>query len=227
MTRPFIIAIAGGTASGKSTLAEVLAARLEAESISHDCYYKTVPPEIANAFNRVEAYNYDHPDSLNSALLAQHLRELRAGRTVLIPEYDYATSTAIPEVTEVDPTPFIIVDGILILAEPELLPLFDFIIFVECPDDIRLIRRILRDMTFRGQSISEVLTQYLKAVKPMHDQFVAPSAKHAHLRIMGTDPVETMALQAIEQMHYTTIRRCSACEGVGCQECLIFAQHLP
>lgn len=200
MNRPFIVAIAGGTASGKSTLAELLAEKLSAPTISHDCYYKTVPPEIANHPNRVEIYNYDHPDSLDSALLVKHLEELRAERPVRIPAYDYATSCAVPDVTEVSPSRFIIVDGILILSVPELRPLFDFSIFVEAPDDVRLIRRIRRDTVFRGQSLEYILTQYLAMVKPMHDRFVAPSGDYADLILDGTGNLQELVTDSYDNI---------------------------
>lgn len=200
MSRPFIIAIAGGTASGKSTLADAVAEHLQATTICHDVYYKTVPEHLRNHPRRVELYNYDHPDALDTALLVAHLRALREGASVRLPRYDYATSTAIPEDTPVDPAPFIVVDGILILAEPDLLPLFDLIVFVEAPDDVRLIRRIRRDIAERGQTLDYVLTQYLAMVKPMHDQFVAPSAERAHIRLNGTKPVENLVTAVLRRI---------------------------
>jgi uridine kinase len=206
MMQPFVVGIAGGTASGKSTLAEALAARLgdAATVISHDCYYKTVPRHIANHPDRATLYNYDHPESLDSALLAQHLTELRAGRAVRVPRYDYATSAAVLDATEALPRPFILVDGILILAEPALVPLFDLIVFVEAPDDVRLVRRIRRDTTARGQTLDYVLDQYLNTVKPMHDQFVAPSARHAHVVLPGTEPVDGLVTVVLDHIPWRT-----------------------
>lgn len=203
MTRPFVVAIAGGTASGKSTLADAVAAALgdRATSISHDCYYRTVPPHIATHPDRANLYNYDHPEALDSALLAAHLEELRQGRPVRVPHYDYATSTAIPDVTEALPRPIILVDGILILAEPALRPLFDLSVFVHAPDDVRLIRRIRRDTTVRGQTLDYVLDQYLKWVKPMHDEFVAPSERHAHLVLKGTSPVDKLVPIVLDRIN--------------------------
>jgi uridine kinase len=222
MNRPYIIAIAGGTASGKSTLADALAARLgaKASSISHDCYYKTVPGHVANHPDRATLYNYDHPSSLDSTLLAEHLRELRAGRAVRIPRYDYATSQAVPEASAVEPRQFILVDGILILAEPDLIPLFDLIVFVDAPDDVRLVRRIRRDTTVRGQTLNYVLDQYMNTVKPMHDEFVAPSKQHAHVILDGT--LNGLATAVVQE-----IRARCACRGMGvvgapdCPDCFV------
>lgn len=186
--RPFVLAVAGGTASGKSTLAGAIAKKLgdKALSISHDLYYKTAPPDAKSGG---KLYNYDHPDSLDSVLLASHLWELKKGRPVKLPRYDYVASAHVPDATPVSPKPVILVDGILILAEENLRPLFDLVVFVEAPDDVRLVRRVKRDTTDRGQTLDYVLTQYLDTVKPMHDQFVAPSRQFANLIVDGTRPV--------------------------------------
>lgn len=199
---PLVVAIAGGTASGKSTLADAVAAALGpvAVSISHDRYYKTVPDHIRHHPRRVFLHNYDHPDALDSALLAENLKELRAGRSVRIPRYDYATSTAVPADIPVEPRPIILVDGILILAEACLRPLFDLSVFVEAPDDVRLLRRIRRDTTVRGQTLDYVLDQYETSVKPMHDQFVAPSVTHAHLVLNGTRPVDGLVKATLDRI---------------------------
>lgn len=208
--RPFVVAVAGGTASGKSTLADALKAKLgdKALSISHDLYYKTAPPDAKSGG---KMHNYDHPDALDSALLATHLWELKKGRPVKLPRYDYVTSVHVPDATPVEPKPVILVDGILILAEPALRPLFDFIVFVEAPDDVRLVRRIRRDTTDRGQTLDYVLTQYLDTVKPMHDQFVAPSAEHAHILLRGTRPVAGLVQTVLDHVMFP----CGTCGGGG------------
>jgi uridine kinase len=199
---PYVVAVAGGTASGKSTLADGLAAALgsEAVSISHDRYYKTVPEGIRHHPRRAFLHNYDHPDALDSALLATHLAELRAGRSVRIPRYDYATSVAVPDDLLVEPRPVVVVDGILLLAEPCLCPLFDLSVFVEAPDDVRLLRRIRRDTTARGQTLDYVLDQYEQTVKPMHDQYVAPSAAHADIVLNGTRPVDGLVSVVLDRI---------------------------
>jgi uridine kinase len=207
--RPFVLAVAGGTASGKSTLADALKVSLGglALSITHDLYYKTAPPKTGDG----RLYNYDHPDALDSALLATHLWELKKGRPVKLPRYDYVTSVHVPDVTHAEPKPLVLVDGILILAEEKLRPLFDFIVFVEAPDDVRFARRVRRDTTDRGQTLDYVLDQYLDTVKPMHDQYVAPSAKHAHLVLDGTKPVDGLVRVVLDRV----VTPCENCGGSG------------
>lgn len=202
MNRPLILAIAGGTASGKSTLADNIAAVLgdEVLSISHDIYYKTVPEPLRHSPRRAFEYNYDHPDALNTALLVEHLHELREGRSVMLPRYNYETSMAEQDVTLVTPRRVILVDGILILSDPDLRSLFDFSVFVEAPDDIRLVRRIRRDTTVRGHALDYVLTLYVNSVKPMHDQFVAPSASYANIVLDGTRPIEGLVMTVLEHI---------------------------
>lgn len=209
MTHPLLLAVAGGTASGKSTLAEALATKLgdKALTISHDLYYKTAPPRVTGA----KLHNYDHPDALDSALLADHLRALKAGSSVDLPRYDFKTSVGLRGITPVQPKPVILVDGILILAEHTLLPLFDFIVFVDAPDDVRLVRRIRRDTTDRGQTLDYVLAQYLDTVKPMHDEHVSPSKVHADLVVSGLDPVGSLVDKVLQHVQH----ECSNCFGAG------------
>lgn len=207
--RPFVLAVAGGTASGKSTLADAIKASLgdKALSITHDLYYKTAPPKTGAG----KLYNYDHPDALDSALLATHLRHLKEWKPVRLPRYDYETSVQVLDATPVEPRPVILVDGILILAEEVLRGHFDFVVFVEAPDDVRLVRRVRRDTTDRGQTLDYVLDQYLDTVKPMHDQFVAPSVKHAHLVLNGMRPVEGLVLKVLSRIQSP----CENCGGSG------------
>lgn len=194
MAPKMIVGIAGGTASGKTTLARGLLRRLDATVIYHDRYYRTVPPEIACRPDRVVSYNYDHPEALDTRLLCEHLDRIRAGEPVRVPDYDYATSTRTPESewTEIEPRPVIIVEGILVLSEPELRGRFDHTIFVDAPADIRLARRMRRDLVERGQSPNEVVEQYLTFVRPMHSQFVEPTKAFAHLVLDGERPSDDL-----------------------------------
>ena len=180
---PLIIGIAGGTGSGKTTVANKLSSGLPrggCQVIEHDSYYRDrsrLSPE------EQEAVNYDHPDSLDSALLAEHLGRLRAGQSVDVPVYDYVSHSRLPETRRVVPTPVIIVEGILVFVEKQLRDQFDIKIFVDTDADIRLIRRIRRDIERRGRSFQAVREQYYNTVRPMHLQFVEPSKRWADLII--------------------------------------------
>ncbi|HEU0034860.1 MAG TPA: uridine kinase [Kofleriaceae bacterium] len=179
--RPLIVGIAGGTGSGKTTVAHKLAGAMPAGrcvTIEHDAYYRDqghLPPEERARIN------YDHPASLESSLLAQHLSELRAGRTVDIPIYDFATHTRRAETRRVQPARVIIVEGILVFTEPALREHMDIKIFVDTDADIRLIRRIRRDLEQRGRSFQSVRDQYYATVRPMHLEHVEPSKRWADL----------------------------------------------
>jgi len=181
MSRPLIVGIAGGTGSGKTTVAHKLAAAMPAGrcvSIEHDAYYfdqgHLPPDERANV-------NYDHPASLESALLAEHLRQLRAGRAVDVPLYDFATHKRRAETRHVEPAPVVIVEGILVFVEAGLRDLMDIKIFVDTDADIRLMRRIRRDLEHRGRSFESVRHQYYATVRPMHIEHVEPSKRWADL----------------------------------------------
>jgi uridine kinase len=180
-SRPLIVGIAGGTGSGKTTVAHKLAAAMPAGrcvSIEHDAYYfdqgHLPPDERANV-------NYDHPASLESSLLAEHLRQLRAGRPVDVPLYDFATHKRRPETRHVEPAPVVIVEGILVFVEAGLRDLMDIKIFVDTDADIRLMRRIRRDLEHRGRSFESVRHQYYATVRPMHIEHVEPSKRWADL----------------------------------------------
>lgn len=181
MQSPLVVGIAGGTGSGKTTVAHKLAAALPAGScvtLEHDAYYRDQShlPEHERA-----KINYDHPGSLESSLLAEHLRELRAGRAVEVPIYDFATHTRRFETRHVDPARVIIVEGILTFAEPELRDQLDIKIFVDTDADIRLMRRIRRDLEHRGRTFQSVRDQYYATVRPMHIEHVEPSKRWADL----------------------------------------------
>jgi uridine kinase len=180
---PLIMGIAGGSGSGKTSVTARILERLErhrAAVILHDSYYRDIreyggipPPEV----------NFDHPDALETSLFVQHLEELRAGKAVDVPSYDYATHMRLPEARRVESAEIIIVDGILIFADAALRSLMDIRIFVDTDADERLIRRIRRDTRERGRSLDSVLEQYLKTVRPMHLQFVEPSKHWADIII--------------------------------------------
>ena len=173
-----IIGIAGGSGSGKTTLAIRLKERFgedEVRLISHDSYYKR-HDELP--FAERCKLNYDHPDAFDNDLLIEHLRELKAGRAIDCPVYDYADHNRSSEVQHIEPAPVLIVEGILPLAEPELCKLFDYKIYVDTDADERILRRILRDVKERGRSLDSVITQYRATVKPMHEAFVEPSKRN-------------------------------------------------
>lgn len=183
MTRPLIIGIAGGTASGKTTIVRVFAEKLGALRIEHDRYYRDMDdPERAN---------FDHPDALETPLLVSHLDALRRGETVGLPRYDFLTHRRVDVVDEVGPAPrLIVVEGILALAYRELRDRYDLSVYVDAPDDIRLLRRMVRDIRERGRTVENVAEQYLATVRPMHERFVRPSMKHAGLVLDGMDAPE-------------------------------------
>lgn len=192
-----IIGVAGGTASGKTTVVEAILDRVGRERIAfiqHDSYYKDLshlPLEERRQFN------FDHPDALDTPLLIQHLQELRQGRSVEVPHYDFATYCRLPETRTVHPCPVVIVEGILILTEPALRTLIDLKLYVDTDADLRLIRRIKRDIAERGRTLESVVEQYLATVRPMHLEFVEPSKRYADVIIpQGGQNVAALELVA-------------------------------
>ena len=169
-----IIGIAGGTGSGKSTFTNRLKAHFgdRITVMYHDSYYK---PHDDLPFEERQQINYDHPDSLETDLLIQHLKALRAGRAVDCPTYDFAHHTRAKDIVHVEPSRVIIVEGILILQDPRLCDLFDIKIFVEADADERILRRVTRDIKERGRSLENIMEQYLTTVKPMHYLYVEPT----------------------------------------------------
>lgn len=179
--KTIIIGIAGGTGSGKTTLTKRLWEHCGAEEVSvinHDSYYKR-HDEIS--YEERCKLNYDHPDSFDTALLVEHLNLLREGHAVQVPVYDYTIHNRSDKTVEVAPAPVIIVEGILIFTAPELCDLMDLKVFVDTDADVRILRRIVRDVKKRGRTLDSVVTQYLTTVKPMHEQFVEPSKRKADL----------------------------------------------
>ncbi len=180
-TAPVIIGIAGGSGSGKTTVVRRLMASLGDDKVSvleHDRYYRD------RSDLRLEeraALNYDHPDSLETDLLVQHVRRLRAGEPVDAPQYDFARHNRLEARDLVAPRSAIIVEGILIFADAPLRALMDVKVFVDADDDTRFIRRLQRDISERGRTVQSVIDQYLGTVKPMHLEFVEPSKRYADI----------------------------------------------
>jgi uridine kinase len=180
---PFTIAVAGGTGSGKTTVSQEILTRVGEQHIAylpHDAYYKELSqlPEYQR-----EEINFDHPNSLDNALMIEHIRQLQAWQPVEIPIYDFTTDSRTGETQHVSPSPIIMVEGILIFTDPELRSLFDIKIFVDTDADIRFIRRLQRDIVERGRSVESVIAQYMKTVRPMHEEFVEPSRRYADVII--------------------------------------------
>lgn len=180
---PLIIGIAGGTGSGKTTLAKNLKqlfGEREVTLVSHDNYYKR---HDEMPYEERCKLNYDHPDAFDTGLIVEQLRLLKAGHPVDCPLYDYTIHNRSDQTIRIQPAPVIIVEGILLFVEPELCRLFDYKIFVDTDADERILRRLLRDVKDRGRSLDSVVNQYLTTVKPMHEAFVEPSKRKADIII--------------------------------------------
>ena len=177
--KPLMIGIAGGTGSGKSTVARKVAEALDATSVAFidmDAYYNNyahVPMEERRHIN------WDHPNSFDWELFIAQLRDLAAGKPIAKPEYDFTTHLRRPERVQVPAADVVVVDGILLLSDPRCRELFDVKVFVDTDADIRLIRRLRRDLVERGRPLDEILDQYLTTVQPMHLEFVEPSKRYA------------------------------------------------
>lgn len=178
-----IIGICGGTGSGKTTVANRILESVSAKEvvfIQQDSYYRNLN-DLPLDYRQVA--NFDHPDALDNDLLVNHVRRLRSGEPIELPLYDFKTHTRLVETRPVEPKPIVIVEGILIFAEPRLLEQMDIKVFVDTPDDIRFIRRLRRDIAERGRTVESVIEQYIATVRPMHMQFVEPSKRHADVII--------------------------------------------
>ena len=181
--KPVTIGIAGGTGSGKTTVARAIYDRVgkdRIEWISHDSYYRDFEGLSAEEKHHI---NFDHPDSLETELLARHLDVLCKGSSVEVPIYDFAAYARKSETQRVEPRRVIIVEGILVLAEPELRRRINIKLFVDTPADMRFMRRLVRDIKTRDRTMESVIEQYLTTVRPMHEEFVEPSKRYADLII--------------------------------------------
>jgi uridine kinase len=193
---PIVIGIAGGTGSGKTTVANVILDRVGADKIAflpHDAYYKDLKDLPGSQRDMV---NFDHPDSLETELLIQHLQALRAWEAIAIPVYDFTTHTRTDRRLPIEPQPVILVEGILVFVEPALRRLFDVKIFVDTDPDIRFIRRLQRDITERGRTVESVIRQYQTTVRPMHLEFVEPSKRYADV-IIPEGGLNTVAMDMV------------------------------
>jgi uridine kinase len=181
--KPLVIGIAGGTGSGKTTVAHKVAAGLPREAVAiieHDSYYRD-RRDLSE--DERAALNYDHPDALDNNMLARHLERLRRGEAVEVPVYDFKTHLRLAETRPVAPAPVVIVEGILVFVDQRLRDLIDMKIFVDTDADIRIMRRIRRDIEERGRDFQSIREQYYRTVRPMHIQFVEPSKQWADLII--------------------------------------------
>ena len=181
--KPLIIGIAGGTGSGKTTLTEKLKAEFKGDVsvLYHDNYYKS---HSDMPYEERAKLNYDHPDAFETELMIRDIQALRRGETVRCPVYDYTIHDRSGETMEVRPTKVILVEGILIFENQALRELMDIKIFVDTDADVRILRRIMRDVKKRGRSLDSVVKQYLTTVKPMHEQFVEPSKRFADIVVL-------------------------------------------
>lgn len=178
-----VIGIAGGTGSGKTTIADYILETVGPEKITflpHDAYYR----DLGNLSLEERAQiNFDHPSSLETELLITHINQLRNQETIQLPIYDFKTHSRIKKTTPIQPQPIVLIEGILLFAEPELRKLFDLRIYVDTDADIRFIRRLKRDIEERGRTTESVINQYVETVRPMHLEFVEPSKRYASVII--------------------------------------------
>lgn len=192
-----VIGIAGGTGSGKSTMISKIKEEFcdEITIISHDFYYKA---HNDMTFDDRKFLNYDHPNAFDTDLMIEHIKRLKNWESIERPVYDFTIHNRIDETVTVKPAKVIVVEGILIFENQELLELFDIKVFIDTDADVRIIRRILRDVKERGRTLDSVVSQYLTTVKLMHEQFVEPSKKNADI-IVPEGGYNVVALQMLNQ----------------------------
>ena len=179
--RPVVIGIAGGSGSGKTTIAESVVAAVGEDTVSliqHDAYYRDLPHLDLEERAKV---NYDHPDSLETELLIEHINRLRAGEVIERPVYDFTIHRRTAETVTVRPEPVVVIEGILVLSERELRNVMDLRIYVDADADLRFMRRLQRDIIERERTLESVIAQYQETVRPMHLQFVEPSKRYADI----------------------------------------------
>ena len=206
MSDVMVIGIAGGTGSGKTTITKKLMQRFggDVSVIYHDNYYKA---HHNMSYEERSRLNYDHPDSFDTDLLIQAVKDLKAGRSVTCPVYDYTIHDRSDKVIVVRPAKVIIVEGILIFQSRELCQQMDIKIYVDTDADVRILRRIVRDVRDRGRSLDSVVNQYLSTVKPMHEQFVEPSKRNADI-IIPEGGHNQVAMEMVMERVRAHIERC-------------------
>lgn len=203
----FLIGVAGGTGSGKTTLTNNILTGLKRRQVSviqHDWYYcdrSDVPPK-----ERVNI-NYDHPDALETDLLIRHLKQLKRGRTVKPPRYNFVTHTRMEAGEPIKPTPVIIVEGILLFVDEKVRDLFDLKIFVQTEGDLRVLRRLQRDLSERGRSFESAVRQYQETVRPMHEMFVEPSKQAADIIVPASRSNQKAIKMIVDMIQRRTDRQ--------------------
>jgi uridine kinase len=199
--RPLVIGIAGCSGSGKTTLARELASQLEATLFPLDLYYRDLSQFPLDTRHK---RNFDHPDSLESELIIEHVRALSKGQTIQRPVYDFKTHSRVPDAFDtITPANVVLVEGILALHYPELVECFDFSIYVNAPHDVCLARRIHRDVRERGRTPESVREQFDATARPMADLYVVPSAARASITVEGTDALDWSVEQILERLRHT------------------------
>ncbi len=186
-SKPIVFGVAGGTASGKTTVAQIILDAVGASQVTclpHDAYYKDMSHL---PFEERSRLNYDHPNSLETRLLIRHIKQLLRNEPAEVPVYDFKRHLRRPETQRVNPAPIIMVEGILIFTRPKLRELMDIKIFVDTDADVRLIRRLKRDIEERGRELDSIIKQYMETVRPMHLKFVEPSKRYADVIIPEGD----------------------------------------
>lgn len=205
-----IIGICGGTGSGKTTIARAIVDAVGSENVvlvEQDSYYRNLADMPLD--DRHHA-NFDHPDAIDSDLLVNHVKRLKLGQPIDMPIYDMVTHTRSDRVDVIEPRPVVIVEGILIFAEPRILELLDVRVFVDTPDDVRLIRRLRRDINERGRTFERTLDQYEKTIRPMHFEFVEPSKRFADVIIPEGGQTDTSV-----SMLCSLVREKLKAQGIG------------
>lgn len=201
-----LIGVAGGSGSGKSTIVEKLLKKFgdDIGIIRHDDYYRFQPD---TTYEERSKTNYDCPDAFETSLLVRQLKELKLGKSVMCPVYDFTVHNRSDEVKEIKPKPVMLIDGILVLADDDLRSQLDMKIFVDTDADIRILRRVKRDMRERGRTIESIISQYIDTVKPMHEKYVEPSKRFADI-IIPEGGHNAVAMSVIENYIKNYLQTC-------------------